>query len=59
MIFYVYGKSFESLGGTPTVPTTRKDMPDFLIKDCKCIGKWVPIPQKKKTEPYFPPKHKT
>lgn len=56
MIFYVvYKKSF---GGKPIKPTTKNDMPDFLIKDCKCIGKWVPIPQEKRTEPYFPPKHK-
>lgn len=51
----IYEKSF---GGKPIKPTTKNDMPDFLIKDCKCIGKWVSIPQEKRTEPYFPPKHK-
>lgn len=52
MIFYViYGKSF---GGSPKVPTTRKDMPEFLQKNCKCIKEWVHIPQvKKETEPYL------
>ncbi len=32
----LYEKSF---GGKPRKPTTKDDMPDFLIKDCKCIGK--------------------
>ena len=47
----LYEKSF---GGRPTVPTTRDDLPEFLRKNCKCLGKWVPIPKKKKeAEPYL------
>ena len=47
----LYEKSF---GGRPTVPTTRDDMPEFLRKNCKCLGKKKTKQKKKKeAEPYL------